>query len=406
VGASLNHPSRDPEYRCGSTPFPSNDPEQKETSMTSLSSAPRIAVIGGGIFGVSSALHLVRSGAKVTLVTEAGIASEASGRSLSWLNSSRMRSPEYHQLRMIGIDRYRTLAARHPDASWLRFDGGLTWDADDDSNEIARVYAHERSIGYDAQLLAADEVDAVTPGVDARAITRQGAIFNPGEGWVDLPSLIDVLLSEFAARGGELVSHAGRAAVDLAGGSVKGVTTRGGNHVDADAVLVAAGASVPRVVEEVGYRIPDATPISLLVKTRPVDVALRAVLNTPRVAVRPTPTRALVLDSAWSEEEVAIRPDGTYDVKDSTVRGLLEEASAVLKGNPELELDSYGVGPKPIPEDGEPVFGALNGIPGYYVAFSHSGATLGLIAGELLASEIVTGEPHPLLARFRPGRFG
>jgi glycine/D-amino acid oxidase-like deaminating enzyme len=112
-----------------------------------------------------------------------------------------------------------------------------------------------------------------------------------------------------------------------------------------------------------------------------------------------------VLDSAWSEEEVVRRPDGTFEVKDSTVQGLLAEASAVLEGNPRLNPDSYGVGPKPIPGDGEPVFGELPGISGYYVAFSHSGATLGLIAGELLADEIVTGEPHPLLAMFRPSRF-
>src|SRR5918911_1007629 len=170
--------------------------------MHSSPAVSRVAVIGGGVFGVSSAVHLARLGVHVTLVTEGAPASGASGRSLSWLNSSRMRSPEYHRLRMIGIDRYRTLAARHPDAAWLRFHGGLTWDADDASNEIAAVYAHERSIGYDAQLLSAEEVAAVTPGVDARAIPRQGAIFNPGEGWVDLPSLIEVLLAELTARGG------------------------------------------------------------------------------------------------------------------------------------------------------------------------------------------------------------
>ncbi|WP_345430123.1 hypothetical protein [Actinoallomurus vinaceus] len=39
------------------------------------------------------------------------------------------------------------------------------------------------------------------------------------------------------------------------------------------------------------------------------------------------------------------------------------------------------------------------------MAFTHSGATLGLIAGELFADEIVTGEAHPLLEAFRPGRF-
>ena len=374
--------------------------------MHSSSAVSRVAVIGGGVFGVSSAVHLARRGVNVTLVTEGGPARGASGRSLSWLNSSRLRSPEYHRLRMIGIDRYRTLAARQPDADWLRFDGGLTWDADDASNEIAAVYAHERSIGYDALLLSADEVPAVTPGVDTRAIPRQGAIFNPGEGWVDLPSLVEVMLGEFAARGGRLVTDAGRTSVDVAGGRATGVRTTGGERFAADAVLLAAGPSVPAIVAEAGVHIPDATPISLLVRSKPVDVALRAVLNTPRVTVRRDPAGALVFDSAWSEEEIVTRPDGTYEVRESTVQGLLREASAVLEGNPRLELDSYGVGPKPIPKDGEPVLGRLDGIPGYHVAFSHSGATLGLIAGELLADEIVTGEPHPLLAAFRPGRFG
>ena len=311
--------------------------------MKSPSAISRAVVVGAGIFGVSSALHLARLGVAVTLVTDQSPANGASGRSLSWLNSSRARSAEYHRLRMIGIDRYRTLAARYPDATWLRFDGGLTWDPDNAANGIAEAFAHERSIGYEAQLLAAGQVAAVTPGVDASAITPQGAIFNPGEGWVDLPSLIDVLLGEFSALGGELVSGAGRAVVNVVDARVTGVTAADGRRFDAEAVLLATGADVPKIVAELGIRIPDATPIALIVQTKPVDTALRAVLNTPRVAVRPTPTGALALDSAWSEEEVGVREDGTYAVRDSTIRGLLEEATAVLQGNPKLTLDFYGV---------------------------------------------------------------
>jgi glycine/D-amino acid oxidase-like deaminating enzyme len=307
---------------------------------------------------------------------------------------------------MLGLDRYRTLAARYPDAAWLRFDGGLTWDADDPSNMIAEVYAHEQRIGYDAALLSAAQVAAITPGVDPRAIPPQGAIFNPGEGWVDLPSLIEILIDEFVTRGGSLATHAGRASVTVKGGRVTAVVTESGQSFKADAVLLAAGAAVPQMVAEVGCHIPDATPISLLVRTKPVDIALRAVLNTPRVAVRPTPSGSLVLDSAWSEQEIGRRADGSYEVRESTVLRLLGEVSAVLERNPKVELDSYGVGPKPIPKDGEPVLGALDEIGGYYVAFSHSGATLGLIAGELLAREIVTGSQSPLLETFRPGRFG
>ena len=373
--------------------------------MSFPSSSLQVAVIGGGILGVSSAVQLARLGARVTLVTESGFSNEASGRSLAWLNSARFRSPEYHKLRMIGIDRYRTLAARYPAALWLRFDGGLTWDADDSTNQIAEAFAHEQTIGYDAQLLSPEQVATVTPGVDVRAITRQGAIFNPGEGWVDLPSLIRVLLDEFATLGGEIVAQAGRATVDVKGGRAAGVSTACGKRFEADAVLVAAGAAVPKIVADVGVTIPDATPISLLVRSKPLKTGLRAVLNTPRVAVRPTPDGAIVFDSAWSEDEVVRRSDGSYEVQEATVQKLAEEASAVLAGNPRIEIESYGVGPKPVPKDGEPVLGALEAVPGYYVAFTHSGATMGLITGELLSREIVTGEVSPLLATFRPDRF-
>ena len=365
----------------------------------------KVVVVGGGIFGVSTAVHLARLGIETTLVNDGPLAQGASGRSLAWLNSARKRSAEYHRLRMIGIDRYRTLSARYPDAAWLRFDGGLTWDADDASNQIADVFAHEKDLGYDAQHLSAAAIASVTPGVAASAVTPQGAIFNPGEGWVDLPSLIDVLSAEFVERGGRLVTDAGRATVTVVDGRATGATTTSGINFPADAVLLATGGDVPRMVAASGQHIADGTPIALLVRTRPVDLALRAVLNTPRVAIRPTPDGALALDSAWSEEEVIINTDGTYGVKDSTIEGLLKEAAKVLEGHPKLELENYGVGPKPIPGDGEPVFGLLRDIRGYYVAFSHSGATLGLIAGELLAGEIATGNEHPLLGKFRPSRF-
>ncbi|MBB3285068.1 MULTISPECIES: FAD-binding oxidoreductase [unclassified Rhizobium] len=365
----------------------------------------KVIVVGGGIFGVSTAVHLARLGIQTTLINDGLLANGASGRSLAWLNSARRRSDAYHRLRLAGIDRYRTLAAKYPDAAWLRFDGGLTWDADDAGNDIAAVFDYERDLGYHAQLLMPDQVARITPGVDARSVTRQGAIFNPGEGWVDLPSLIGILAEEFRALGGKIVTDAGRATVDVHEGRARGVRTANGAHWSADAVLLATGGDVPTIVAEAGQHIGDDTPIALLVRTKPIKHPLKAVLNTPRVAIRPTPDGAFALDSAWSEEEVVVKGDGSYEISPSTLEGLLMEASKVLEGNPTLEIGDYGIGPKPIPGDGEPVFGELQAIPGYFVAFSHSGATLGLIAGELLADEIATGRRHPLLASFRPERF-
>ena len=197
----------------------------------------------------------------------------------------------------------------------------------------------------------------MTPGVNAHAIAHQGAIFNPGEGWVDLPSLIDLLLAEFHARGGRLIAGAGRTHITVVGGRATGVVAADKTRIEAGAVLLAVGAATPSTLAELGIHVPDATPISLLVKTVPIKTALRAVLNTPRVAIRPTPDGALVLDSAWSEEEVVAKSDATYTVHDRTVQGLLDEASSVLEGNPQLELAGYGVGPKPIPGRWRPGIG-------------------------------------------------
>ncbi|MCW0001033.1 FAD-binding oxidoreductase [Pararhizobium sp. YC-54] len=363
-------------------------------------------IIGAGIFGVSTGLHLARRGVRVTIVNDGPPANGASGRSLSWLNSARMRSEPYHRLRMAGIDRYRTLAARFPGVDWLRFEGGLTWDTEGEGNEIDAAYRYETSIGYDAQHLAAGDIARATPGLDARAITKQGAIFNPGEGWIDLPILIGLLLKEFATLGGTLVTDQGAASVMIEGGRAIGVETVTGARFTADAVVLATGPAVPKMAGDVGQTIGDGTPIALLVQTKPLAHPLRAVLNTPRVAVRPAPGGTFSLDADWAADEgVRVREDGSYDIDDAVVEALLDEASKVMEGNPKLEIASIGVGGKPIPGDGEPVVGALKAIPGYYVAFSHSGATLGLIVGELLAYEVATGTEHPMLATFRPERF-
>jgi glycine/D-amino acid oxidase-like deaminating enzyme len=183
------------------------------------------------------------------------------------------------------------------------------------------------------------------------------------------------------------------------------VRTARGDRLPVDAALLATGPNVPRAAAELGFSIPDATPLALLVRTQPVETALRVVLNTPRVALRPAPGGTLAVDSDWASRSISTAADGSHGVPDEVVTELLAEASAVLAGHPALTPAAVGIGTKPIPGDGEPVLGALGDIPGLFVAFTHSGATLGLIAGELLAREITTGEPHPLLAPFTAARF-
>lgn len=47
----------------------------------------------------------------------------------------------------------------------------------------------------------------------------------------------------------------------------------------------------------------------------------------------------------------------------------------------------------------------MDAVPGLSVLFTHSGATLGLILGELAAEELATGVPSPVLTPYRIERF-
>jgi len=338
------------------------------------------------VLGVSTATQLAEHGVAVTLITDGALASGASGRSLSWLNSAASRDPAYHRLRMIGIDRYRTLSAAL-NAPWLRFDGGVFWGERADT-----IAAHHQGVGYEVRRVRA---------VAGIAVPAEGAYLNPGEGWVDLPSLVQHLIGRFTATGGRLLTGVGAARPVVDVDRVQGVRLADGTQVDADAVVVATGAAVPAMLGELGVPIRAQHSPAALVRTRPADVSVRVVVNAPRVSLRPTPDGGLVVGAGWLDAELT----DADSVPEARIPELLAEASAVLAGHPALVADAVHAGPRPMPVDDEPVLGRVAGIAGLYVAFTHSGATLGLIAGELVADEIVTRTTHPLLDPFRPDRF-
>lgn len=371
--------------------------------MTEQAVVKTVVVLGGGVLGVSTAWQLAKAGARVTLVTEAELCSGASGRSLSWLNSSGERSQPYHALRMAGIARYHTLFARHPDLDWLRFDGALFWEEDDDAGTLAR-HDYEKAHGYESLLVDHTTVNRVDPRVNRTALTRV-AIANPGEGWVSLPHLMEHLIHEFKASGGEVVEHAGKASVINTAGRATGIRSEKRGEFSADCVLVACGPWTPEVVAPLGVHIANASPVAMLVTSTAQNQGLQVVMNTPRAAIRPNPGNTLAVDHDWYEEDIVAHADGQYSIDQAVISQLMAEAGKLIGEGKPLDAKSWKIGLKPVPGDGEPVVGELKKVPGCFVAFTHSGATLALILGELLTDEILNGVQHPMLATFRPERF-
>ena len=95
-------------------------------------------------------------------------------------------------------------------------------------------------------------------------------------------------------------TDAGAALPLVEGGRVVGVRLGDGSVVAADAAVVATGAAAPGMLAELGVTVVAQDSPAALVRTRPVETGLRVVVNAPRVSLRPTPDRWLVVGSAGS----------------------------------------------------------------------------------------------------------
>ncbi len=71
----------------------------------------------------------------------------------------------------------------------------------------------------------------------------------------------------------------------------------------------------------------------------------------------------------------------------------------------DIRFGGQAMAQRPVPGDGLPVVGPSR-IPGLWIAVMHSGATLAPGVASLMLQEIHSGQESPLLAPFRPARFG
>ena len=84
---------------------------------------------------------------------------------------------------------------------------------------------------------------------------------------------------------------------------------------------------------------------------------------------------------------------------------VLAAAADVVPALRHSRIENTRMGVRPIPQDGLPVVGLLPGLQNLYVAVTHSGVTLALILGRLIALEVALHRPQRVLAPFRPERL-
>ncbi|GAA2624755.1 FAD-dependent oxidoreductase [Actinomadura fulvescens] len=362
-----------------------------------------VVVVGAGVYGAAVTASLARRGARAVVVDAGAPAGGTSGATFSWINSCGKQPRAYHELSVAGMEAHRRLAAEAPDGGWYHEGGNLEWADDDLGRERLRTkVAGVLAYGYDARWLSRAEVLGLEPGIDPARLPADEIAYFPREGWIEPAPLVHHLLSGALSRGAELVRGDAVTGLEVTGGRVRAVRLASGRRLPADAVVNCAGPQAARIAAFAGLVLPMRNASGVVVCTSAVAaVSVSRVVHGPRVHLRPDGAGRLLLHTPGIDG--AVRASGA--VEQSAIDELLEAGRALCPGLRAATVEDVRIGERPIPGDGLPVLGRVNELPNLHFAVSHSGVTLSVHAGDLVAGEVL-GEDHgDILAPFRFERF-
>jgi D-amino-acid dehydrogenase len=399
--------------------------------------ALRVAVVGGGVVGLACAHALARRGADVVVYERDRVGHGCSYGNTGWICpglSAPLPAPGVMGAAMLGMlrrgspvrispvvgprflrwswlfwrasapERYRagleaTVALTKSavaDLAELR-DAGVEFELHETGmvvaalteaglEEYATMLRDAEAAGYEGpvRVLDGQEAREVEPAVGEAVI---GAVHAPSEQYVRPETLSQGLADWLRTNGAEVRE----------GAEVKDL-----RELDAEAVVLAAGAWSGGLLRRLGVRIP-------MEAAKGYSVTARGRGTPPRAAYYLAEAR--VGASTFGDD---VRIAGIFDLTglDLTLRRkriemILRDSRPYFRDWEPEKVELEWTGLRPYPADGLPILGRVPGHERIFLATGHGrmGITMAPATGTLLASLILDGASPPELEPFRVDRF-
>ncbi len=413
----------------------------------------RVAVVGGGVVGVSCAYYLARRGADVVLLERDRLAMAASYGNAGTVSAGHLplnkpgrvrrallqmadpTSPLYIRPRWDpGLFRWLVDFARHCTEADVRrsmavmaplgmealrlFDELISGESLACSYRRAGYYdvcrsergladaRHEaevvRAYGYHPDVLDGDALREAEPALAGDVV---GGVFHPEAATLD-PYRLVIGLAEAARRRGADVREGAEVTGILVGeGGAHGVRLGGGKTIEADAVVLATGPFSLGLARELGVRLP-VQPGKGYHRDVPIGPAgtpdLRIACVLHETSVFCTPMDGFVR-FAGTMEFSGLEPVMRRDRLEQLTTSARAYFPALGYGPPLSEW----CGLRPMASDGLPIVGPLPGAERVVAATGHGmlGVTLGPATGDIVADWVLEGGTDPRWVPMSPERF-
>ncbi len=377
----------------------------------------KVAVIGGGVVGVSVLYHLTKAGWKDVLLIERAELTSGS----TWHAAGGMHTvngdPNVAKLQQYTIKLYQEIEAVSGVSCGMHVTGGLMLAGTPERVDWLRmVQARGRYLGMDLELISAAEAARLHPLLEEKHFL--GAIYDPIEGHIDPYGVTNAYAKSAQIGGAEIVRH--NRVVDTrqrADGSWDVITEQGTVH--AEHVVNAGGLWAREVGRFVGLELPIlAMEHQYFITEDLPELAGRKELMHAidfEAEIYMRQERGGMLLGSYERAGVPWSPHTTPwdfgpDLLPNDLERIAPSLEVAFRHFPRLE--SAGIkkivnGPFTFAPDGNPLVGPVRGLRNYWVACGvMAGFCQGGGVGLTLANWIVEGDPGADVWAMDIARYG
>jgi sarcosine oxidase subunit beta len=361
-----------------------------------------IAIVGGGVMGLSIAYQLARLGLDDVVVLERGYLAEgASGRNgggvrQQWSTEINIR------LMQESVELCRRFAVDLGVNVWFR-QGGYLFLARS-AREVARLeknIALQNRCGVATRMLEPREAQDIVPELDLTGIV--GASFNPTDGILFPWPFLWGYARQAAAHGVRIYTQTAVTALVQVDGGYELQTSRG--RVHARRVINACGAWSPKLATMIGVDVPTYPIRHEICSSEPLKPFLRPMVSEL--------ASGLYCSQSMRGEivgGVTLPGHGSTYAMGSTLEFLATYARRLVRLMPvlgDIKILRQWAGPYDQSPDGNPIVGAAPAHPDFFLAcgFVGHGFMMAPVVGKLYAEWLTGGAPHEIFQRYTLGRF-
>ena len=361
----------------------------------------RIIIIGGGAIGLSVAYHLAYRGAEDVLLLERNQLTSGTSWHAAGIVGPLRATPNMTKLASYALELFPKLEAETGMATGYRQTGGY-WLArrTERLDELHRISTLARHFGLNAQVIGADEVDV--PGLNVS--NHAGAMWVAEDANVNPVDLCMAYARAARSKGVEIRENCGVERIVTKDGTARGVALADGTVIEAESVVICAGAWSKPLAVGAGLHLPLQAVEHMYVVTEPMPD-----LPDPFPVIRDMDTGIyikgdagkLVIGGFEPDAKIwdAFGPEGNRPFLEmpedwEQFMPFMEAALELVPALAETGIQHFMNGPESFTNDTRPLVGAAPDVDGLFVAAGMN--SVGIMSsagiGRVLADWIVDGK--------------